>query len=67
MPHSAVIEMELRDLPPEDGWRVVEKTGQASVTCPCGLDTGLIAAPDALSTLQEHAGHGEGRTTLAMA
>lgn len=66
--HSAVIQVELRDLPPtEDGWRVVEKTGRASVTCPCGLDTGLIAATDALHTLQAHMGHGEGRTALAMA
>lgn len=67
MQRSAAIEMEIRDLPPEDGWRVVEKTGRASVTCPCGLDTGLVAATDALRTLQEHMGHGEGRTALAMA
>lgn len=66
MPQSAVIEVELRDLPPENGWRVVAKTGRASVTCPCGLDTGSIAATDALRSLQDHMGHGGGRTALAM-
>jgi hypothetical protein len=65
--HSPQIVVELRDLPPKEGWRVIERTGRATVTCPCGLESGPIAAPEALRALQEHAGHGQGHTTLTMA
>jgi len=54
MKHNMRCQVETRDLPPEDGWRVIERTGQARTTCPCGLDTGLIATAEAALIWRDH-------------
>lgn len=54
--HAVAIASQLRDLPPLDGWRVVERTGQARTTCTCGLDTGLVPAAEAVTTARAHGG-----------
>lgn len=40
--HDPHVEAEVRETPPENGWRCFERTGRARVTCPCGLDTGMV-------------------------
>ncbi|WP_431772196.1 hypothetical protein [Streptomyces cucumeris] len=57
MQDSTTLTAEVRDLPPQSGWRVVETTGQMSVACPCGLNTGFIPAPDAARIAQDHLEH----------
>lgn len=53
--HAFSVQAETRELPPVNGWREVEATGQARATCTCGLDTGFIPVPDAWTTARTHA------------
>jgi len=62
MPGTLDLTVEIRDLTPQEGWRVVETTGQTRVTCPCGLDTGLIPTLDGVRIAQDHLKHGTTRT-----
>lgn len=55
MEHVSNVQAEIRSLPPENGWARAEHTGQARATCPCGLDTGLIATAQAWDTAHSHA------------
>ena len=52
--HPFRVHTETRELPPANGWREVEATGQARATCPCGLDTGYIPVADAWATARTH-------------
>lgn len=54
--HTVRVAVQTRDLPPVDGWRAVERTGQARTTCPCGLDTGLVPTTEAITTARTHGG-----------
>ena len=57
--HSPQIVVELRDLPPENGWACYERTGRACVVCPCGLDTGFIDKSAAIDAYRGHVPAGQ--------
>lgn len=52
--HDPNVEAEIRETPPEDGWRCFERTGRARATCPCGLDTGYVPTAQACDTARSH-------------
>jgi hypothetical protein len=54
--HSPQIVVELRELPPEDGWACAESTGRACFICTCGATTGFIDKTDALDAATGHPG-----------
>ncbi|MFC7842507.1 hypothetical protein [Streptomyces sp. NPDC057382] len=57
--HSPQIVVELRDLPPEDGWACAESTGRACFICTCGTTTGFVDRADAIAAATEHPGSGQ--------
>lgn len=52
--HPFNVQAQTRELPPVNGWRSHEATGQSRATCPCGLDTGYIPTADAWATARTH-------------
>ena len=47
--HDVAISGDIRELPPEDGWRCFESTGVATFACSCGHTDGPM--PKALAEL----------------
>jgi hypothetical protein len=57
--HSPKIVVELRELPPEDGWACAESTGRACFICTCGTTTGFVDRADAIQAATEHPSNGQ--------
>ncbi|MCZ4611603.1 hypothetical protein O3S80_49245 [Streptomyces sp. Lzd4kr] len=54
MLHRPHLITEIRELPPQDGYARYERTGRATVVCPCGLNTGWIPRLDASAQARTH-------------
>ncbi len=52
--HDVKITAEIRELPPEDGWRCFEDTGMATLTCSCGHTDGPMLKALARLMAEQH-------------
>lgn len=53
--HEVRYEGQLKERPPQKGWRAYEPTGKARATCTCGrLDSGYIDPSEAKQAARQH-------------
>lgn len=57
MIHHPTLTAEIRELPPEDGWRRFEPTGVVTLACSCGYSEGPMPKP---LRARQRAGGGHG-------